>query len=137
MYYFFVEMKVIELLKLNRELLTICQAAGVRLDDVCYIELYNDYARLLANGEKTSYIVAVLAEKYNVCERKVLTILADHSLVYFTSNKSSILELCEWIGTNKSVGNPFDGCTKAEFNAHMNYNATYTDMMLYKQHVAA
>lgn len=45
-------MKVIELLKLNRELLTICQAAGVRLDDVRYIELYNDYARLLADGEK-------------------------------------------------------------------------------------
>lgn len=67
----------------------------------------------------------------------VLTVLAGHSFVYFTSNKSSILELCDWIGRNKSVGNPFDGCTKAEFNAHMNYNATYTDMMLYKQHVAA
>ena len=64
----------------------------------------------------------------------VLTILSGHSFVYFTSNKSSILELCDWIGRNKSVGNPFDGCTKAEFNAHMNYNATYTDMMLYKQH---
>ncbi len=67
----------------------------------------------------------------------VLTILSGHSFVYFTSNKSSILELCDWIGRNKNVGNPFDGCTKAEFNAHMNYNATYTDMMLYKQHVAA
>lgn len=67
----------------------------------------------------------------------VLTVLTGHSFVYFTSNKSSILELCDWIGRNKSVGNPFDGCTKAEFNAHMNYNATYTDMMLYKQHVAA
>ena len=64
----------------------------------------------------------------------VLTVLTGHSFVYFTSNKSSILELCEWIGKNKSLGNPFDGCTKAEFNAHMNYNATYTDMMLYKQH---
>lgn len=64
----------------------------------------------------------------------VLTILSGHSFVYFTSNKSSILELCDWIGRNKNVGNPFDGCTKAEFNAHMNYNATYTDMMLYKQH---
>ena len=64
----------------------------------------------------------------------VLTVLTGHSFVYFTSNKSSILELCDWIGKNKSVGNPFDGCTKAEFNAHMNYNATYTDMMLYKQH---
>lgn len=65
----------------------------------------------------------------------VLTVLTGHSFVYFTSNKSSILELCEWIGKNKSLGNPFDGCTKAEFNARMNYNATYTDMMLYKQHV--
>lgn len=65
----------------------------------------------------------------------VLTVLTGHSFVYFTSNKSSILELCDWIGKNKSVGNPFDGCMKAEFNAHMNYNATYTDMMLYKQHV--
>lgn len=65
----------------------------------------------------------------------VLTILSGHSFVYFTSNKSSILELCEWIGKNKSLGNPFDGCTKAKFNARMNYNATYTDMMLYKQHV--
>lgn len=65
----------------------------------------------------------------------VLTVLAGHSFVYFTSNKSFILELCDWIGRNKSVGNPFDGCTKAEFNARMNYNATYTDMMLYKQHV--
>ena len=62
----------------------------------------------------------------------VLTVLTGHSFVYFTSNKSSILELCDWIGKNKSVGNPFDGCMKAEFNAHMNYNATYTDMMLYK-----
>lgn len=65
----------------------------------------------------------------------VLTVLTGHSFVYFTSNKSSILELCEWIGKNKSLGNPFDGCTKAKFNARMNYNATYTDMMLYKQHV--
>lgn len=65
----------------------------------------------------------------------VLTVLTGHSFVYFTSNKSSILELCEWIGKNKSLGNPFNGCTKAEFNARMNYNATYTDMMLYKQYV--
>lgn len=63
----------------------------------------------------------------------VLTILAGHSFVYFTSNKSSILELCDWIGRNKTIGNPFEKCTKVEFNAHMNYNATYTDMMLYKK----
>lgn len=40
-----------------------------------YIELYNDYNRLLDEGEKVSYIVAVLAERYNVCERKVYTLI--------------------------------------------------------------
>lgn len=47
--------------------------------------------------------------------------------------KSSILELCEWIGRNKSIGNPFEDCQTVEFNAHMNYNSKYTDMMLYKK----
>lgn len=68
-------MKVIEILKLNRELLNICRTVGIRMDDVRYIELYNDYNRLLADGEKTSYIVAALAEKYGVCERKVYDLI--------------------------------------------------------------
>lgn len=68
-------MKVIEILKLNRELLKICRDVGIRLDDVQYIELYNDYNRLLAAGEKVSYIVAVLAERYAVSERKVYALI--------------------------------------------------------------
>ena len=62
----------------------------------------------------------------------ILTILAGHRFIYFTSNKSSITELCEWIGKNKLIGNPFENCHRREFNAHMNYNASYTDIMLYK-----
>ena len=61
----------------------------------------------------------------------VLTVLSGHSFIYFTSNKSSIIELCEWLGKNRTLGNPFAECRKVEFNATMNYNATYTDMMLY------
>ena len=68
-------MKVIELLKLNRELLTICRSAGIRLDDVRYIELYNDYSRLLAEGEKITYIVAALSDKYGMCERTVYDLI--------------------------------------------------------------
>lgn len=45
------------------------------MEDVQYIELYNDYNRLLDEGEKVSYFVAVLAERYNVCERKVYTLI--------------------------------------------------------------
>lgn len=63
----------------------------------------------------------------------VLNVLRDKPFVYFTSNKSSIIELCEWLGENKTLGNPFKNCGKVEFNAHMNYSAKYTDIMLYKK----
>lgn len=66
----------------------------------------------------------------------VLNVLSGHPFVYFTSNKSSILELCEWIGKNKNTGNPFEGCTRMEFNAHINYSSSYTDMMLFKKEAA-
>lgn len=67
----------------------------------------------------------------------VLTVLKEHAFVYFTSNKSSIVELCEWLGKNQTIGNPFSRCRKVEFNATMNYNATYTDMMFYTEREAA
>lgn len=65
----------------------------------------------------------------------VLHVLHGHRFIYFTSNKSSILELCDWMGQNRNLGNPFEGCTKATFNAHANFNATYTDIMLCKNDV--
>ena len=64
----------------------------------------------------------------------VLNVLRDKPFVYFTSNKSSIIELCEWMGNNRMLGNPFKDCQKAEFNARVNYSAKYTDIMLYKPH---
>ena len=61
----------------------------------------------------------------------VLKVLKDNRYVYFTSNKSSIIELCDWLDKNKNLGNPFEKAIKKEFNAHMNYSAQYTDIMLY------
>lgn len=66
----------------------------------------------------------------------VLNVLNGHSYVYFTSDKSAIVELCEWMGRNRNLGNPFEGAQRHEFNAHMNYNASYTDMMLFKKQAA-
>jgi len=61
----------------------------------------------------------------------VLAILQAHPFIYFTSNKSQILELCDWMGKHPGMGNPFQNAAIATFNARMNYNAFYTDMMLY------
>lgn len=63
----------------------------------------------------------------------VLQTLVGTNYIYFTSDKSSIIELCDWIGKNNALGNPFIGSEKVEFNTHMNYSAHYTDIMLYKK----
>lgn len=44
---------------------------GIRLEDCRYIELYSDYQKMHNNRLKVTYIVATLARKYSVSERKV------------------------------------------------------------------
>lgn len=68
-------MKVIEILNLNKELLKKFQTAGIRMEDVQYIDLFNEYLALVTQGEKVSYIVATLATKYAVSERKVYDLI--------------------------------------------------------------
>ena len=68
-------MKVIEILNLNKELLKKFQMAGIRMDDVQYIDLFNEYRALVTQGEKVSYIVATLADKYTISERKVYDLI--------------------------------------------------------------
>lgn len=64
-------MKIIEVLKFNRELINRLKMSGIRLEDAEYVDLYADYTTLLGRGEKVSYVVARLSEKYAVSERKV------------------------------------------------------------------
>lgn len=68
-------MKVYELINFNRELLKKLADAGVRLNDAQYIDAYADYLEMHKNGEKVSYIVAVLSERYSISERKVYSLL--------------------------------------------------------------
>lgn len=61
----------------------------------------------------------------------VLSVLPGHNFIYFTSEKSCIVELCEWMGRHPSLGDPFARCQRREFNATMNYSAHYKDIMLF------
>ena len=70
-------MKLYEVISFNRELLRRLSSVGIRLDDCKYIDLYEDYRKLReGGGGKITYISAVLAAKYGVCERQVYLIIA-------------------------------------------------------------
>ena len=62
----------------------------------------------------------------------VLQTLQGTNYFYFTSNKSSILELTEWMSKNLGADDPFAGSTREYMNVKLNHNAGYTDIMLYK-----
>ena len=63
----------------------------------------------------------------------VLRVLQGTSYVYFTSNKSSIVELCEWLGDGRVTANPFVNSKRIIVKENMNYNTSYDDIMIYKR----
>lgn len=68
-------MTVYELLSFHRELLHRFSDVGIKPDDYRFVELYKEYIEMKRTGEKTTYIVAVLAERHGICERKVYHII--------------------------------------------------------------
>ena len=63
----------------------------------------------------------------------VLTVIQGASFFYFTSNKSEILELCQWMESNLGLDSPFRDATRKDIATKVNHNAGYTDIMLYKR----
>ena len=68
-------MTLFEMLNFNREPLKRLISAGFRPDDCRFIELYRDYTEMRKEGEKVTWIVSVLSERYAVSERKVYSII--------------------------------------------------------------
>lgn len=68
-------MKLYELLNFNKELLKRLYSAGIKPEDYKYADLFVDYERLHRAGEKKTYIVATLADKYSISERKVYSVI--------------------------------------------------------------
>lgn len=62
----------------------------------------------------------------------VLNVLHNANYFYFTSNKSQIVELCEWFETKTFTGNPFAGSTTSTIDTTLNKSAKYTDIMIYE-----
>ncbi|ANW96737.1 DNA methyltransferase [Wenyingzhuangia fucanilytica] len=111
------------------------------LDIVC-----EDYKRLFHRYKNMTNVVFLIDPPYLSTEvgtyknywkltdyLDVLDTLSNTSYFYFTSNKSNIVELCEWIEKKSKSASPFNGAVIQETTNHMNYNSKYTDIMIYKK----
>lgn len=72
-------MKVYELLIVNKEMLERLFRAGIKSEDYKYAPLFADYERLTLQGEKKTYIIAMLSEKYAISERKTYSVISQLS----------------------------------------------------------
>lgn len=63
----------------------------------------------------------------------VLHVLSKGSYVYFTSNKSQIIELCDWFAKNYRLDTPFSNAAIVTYHVK-SYACKFTDMMFYKKY---
>lgn len=68
-------MTLFEILNFNKELIDRLVSIGFKLEDLHYIELYSDYESMKKQGDKVTYIVSYLSEKYGVSERNIYKII--------------------------------------------------------------
>lgn len=113
---------------------------GIDIVHCDYKELYNKYKDIpnvlflvdppyLSTDTKTYH-----SDKYWKLRDylDVLNVLVGSNYVFFTSNKSSLIELCEWFSDNRNFDNPFKNSVLNTQNITLNKTAGYKDMMLYK-----
>lgn len=65
----------------------------------------------------------------------VLKVLYNNKYFYFTSNKSSVVELCEWIENNTGGTNPFKEAEVKYRYTTTTHNSGYSDIMIHKNWV--
>lgn len=68
-------MLVANFIKTNGETLKLLSKFGVHIDDFKYIDLFSDYEEMLNEGNKITYIVSVLSDKYSISEATVYRVL--------------------------------------------------------------
>ncbi len=113
---------------------------GVRVVSMDYRQLHSEYKDaekivLLIDPPYLSTDVSTYSGKYWKLKDylDILRILRGENYFYFTSNKSQIIELCEWIGSVSSVANPFQGAVEYRLNTGIAKGVQYTDIMYHRK----
>lgn len=110
---------------------------GLEIVKCDYLELFNQYKDVpgvlfvvdppyLTTDTKTylSNQYWKLADFLNV-----INVLNQSDFIFFTSNKSSLIELCEWLNVNHNINNPFENAVLKTHETRLNPQSKYIDMM--------
>lgn len=62
----------------------------------------------------------------------IIHYLQSSRYIYFTSNKSQIIELCAWMAKESNFKNPFKGAFMLKKTMHPNHKSKYLDIMIFK-----
>lgn len=68
-------MMVANFIKISYGTMKLLSKYGIRMSDFKYVELFSEYERMVEEGSKVSYIVAVLSQRYALSESSVYRIL--------------------------------------------------------------
>lgn len=68
-------MKVKELIKIGNVIMKMLHERGIGMDYYQYLPMVEEFDLMKEMGHKTTYIIAHLAQKYSICERKVYKII--------------------------------------------------------------
>ena len=105
--------------------------------------VYMDYRELFESEKDNSKTLFVLDPPYLTTEcvqyesywkltdyLNVLRLLHGTKWIYFTSDKSQIVELCNWLGENFGEAAPMWGAQIRQRTNTLNYQARYNDVMV-------
>lgn len=68
-------MKTYELIKTHKGAMEQMMRAGIGVQDVKYVEMYEEFLRMKGEGHKLTYIVAFLVDEYSVGQATVYRVI--------------------------------------------------------------
>jgi hypothetical protein len=68
-------MKNYEILKMNASLLQLLSKNGVSVNDVNYLDVFDEFMEMKKQGLKVRYIALTLADKYGMTDRSIFKIV--------------------------------------------------------------
>lgn len=68
-------MRTFDLVKISKGILKLLSNLDVKIDDYKYVDLFDEYETMAKNGDKISYIVTFLSQKYNISEASVYRLI--------------------------------------------------------------